>query len=42
MIGNNWDIILKDEYNKEYFRKLVVFINYIYKDKEVYPPKKIF
>lgn len=40
MIGNNWDIILKDEYNKEYFRKLVVFINHIYKEKEVYPPKK--
>ncbi len=39
MIGNDWDILLKDEYNKEYFKKLINFINKEYKEKTIYPPK---
>lgn len=39
MIGNDWDIYLKDEYNKEYFKKLITFVNKEYKEKIVYPPK---
>lgn len=39
MIGNNWDNILEEEYKKEYFINLVQFINKIYKEKEIYPPK---
>ena len=25
-IGNNWDLILKDEFNKDYFNKLKNFV----------------
>ena len=27
MIGNDWDIYLKEEYNKDYFKKLIDFVN---------------
>ena len=27
LIGNNWDIILDQEYHKAYFRKIVDFVN---------------
>ena len=37
MIGNNWDILLKDEYKKEYFIKLMDFIKNEYKTKTIYP-----
>ena len=37
MIGNNWDQILKDEYEKEYFKKLQEFIINEYKTKTIYP-----
>lgn len=39
MIGNDWDIYLKEEYNKEYFKKLIEFVNKEYKTKTIYPPK---
>lgn len=39
MIGNDWDIYLKDEYNKDYFKKLIDFVNNEYKEKTIYPPK---
>ena len=26
MIGNSWDILLKEEYQKEYFKNLMDFI----------------
>ena len=39
MIGNDWDIYLKDEYNKDYFKKLINFVNKEYKEKVIYPPK---
>ena len=37
MIGNSWDDILKDEYNKEYFINLKKFVIEEYKTKEIYP-----
>ena len=39
MIGNDWDLYLKDEYNKEYFKKLISFVNKEYNEKTIYPPK---
>ncbi len=39
MIGNDWDIYLKEEYNKDYFKKLIDFVNKEYKEKTIYPPK---
>ena len=37
MIGNKWDIVLKDEIKKEYFEKLMDFIKKEYKSKTIYP-----
>lgn len=37
MIENNWDNILKDEFNKEYFKKLIGFVNEEYNNKTIYP-----
>ena len=37
MIGNDWDILLKDEYNKEYFKNLTSFVKEEYKNKTCYP-----
>ena len=37
MIGNSWDSILKEEYNKEYFQKLLKFIKNEYSLKTIYP-----
>lgn len=39
LIGNSWDQILNEEYNKEYFKKIVQFINKEYKEKTIFPPK---
>lgn len=39
LIGNNWDEVLDGEYRKEYFKKIVEFINKEYKEKVVFPPK---
>jgi len=39
LVGNNWDNILNDEYQKEYFKKIVLFINKEYKIKTIFPPK---
>ena len=39
MIGNYWDIVLEEEYKKDYFRNIVCFINKIYKEKTIFPPK---
>lgn len=39
MTNNNWDIVLSDEYNKEYFKKIVEFVNNSYKEKTIFPPK---
>ncbi len=37
MIGNSWDIILKEEYEKGYFKNLKDFVINEYKNKTVYP-----
>ena len=37
MIGNDWDIILKDEFEKDYFKKLIDFIKKEYYEKTIYP-----
>lgn len=39
LVGNNWDNILDEEYHKDYFKKLVLYINKIYKEKVIFPPK---
>ena len=37
MIGNSWDTLLKDEYDKPYFKSLKEFLLEEYKNKTVYP-----
>lgn len=37
MIGNDWDLILKEEINKEYFQNLLRFIKKEYQEKIIYP-----
>ena len=39
MIGNSWDSILKDEFEKEYFIKLSAFLDEEYASEPVYPPR---
>lgn len=39
MIGNDWDELLKEEYKKEYFQKLISFIDNEYQEKTIYPKK---
>ena len=36
-IGNDWDILLQDEYQKEYFKKLLDFVKKEYQTKTIYP-----
>lgn len=38
MIGNDWDILLKDEFNKDYFKNLKEFVLSEYNTKTIYPP----
>lgn len=38
MIGNDWDIKLKDEFEKDYFIKIMEFIDEEYKNRVIYPP----
>ena len=38
MINKKWDIVLKDEFKKDYFRKLGIFVKQEYKTKTVFPP----
>lgn len=37
MINKKWDIVLKDEFKKEYFRNLGIFVKNEYKTKTVFP-----
>ena len=39
MIGNNWDELLKEEYDKDYFKKLLEFLKEEYQTKTVYPKR---
>lgn len=38
MIGNDWDIILKDEYEKPYFNKIKEVVRDEYSKKTIFPP----
>lgn len=38
MINKKWDIVLKDELKKEYFKKLGIFVKNEYKHKTIFPP----
>ena len=38
MIGNDWDLHLKDDFEKEYFLKIKEFIDREYASKTIYPP----
>ena len=40
MTNNYWDEVLKEEYEKNYFKNIAMFINKEYKEKIVYPPKR--
>ncbi|MCM1370428.1 MAG: uracil-DNA glycosylase [Clostridium sp.] len=40
MVTKNWDLILKDEYNKDYFKKLRSFLKNEYNTKICYPKKE--
>lgn len=39
-IGNDWDGILRDEFEKEYFLKLTDFLKEEYETHSIYPPKE--
>ena len=38
MIGNDWDLVLKEEFEKDYFLKIMEFIDSEYSQKTIYPP----
>lgn len=39
MITEKWDNLLKEEYQKEYFKNLIEKVNNEYKTKTIFPPK---
>ena len=39
MIGNSWDIYLKDEFQKPYFKELLNYVKEEYKKKTCFPPQ---
>lgn len=40
IIGNDWDEILKDEWQKPYFKELSLFLDEEYKTKTIYPKRE--
>ena len=38
MIGNDWDLALKEELKEDYFKKIMEFIDWEYNTKTIYPP----
>ena len=38
MIGNDWDIVLKDEYEKAYFNRIKDIVRKEYNNKTIFPP----
>ncbi len=40
MIGNDWDEILRDEWQKPYFKELSAFLDQEYKTKTIYPKRE--
>lgn len=39
LFNNDWDEILKEEINKEYFKNILVFLREEYLNKEIFPPQ---
>lgn len=39
-LGNDWDILLKDEFQKEYYQNLRKYLISEYMTKKIYPPKE--
>ena len=39
-IGNDWDEILKDEFTKDYYQRLMDFLDEEYAQQEIYPPRE--
>lgn len=39
IIGNDWDDLLKDEFQKDYFKSLMDFLDEEYKHDEIYPAR---
>lgn len=39
MVGNKWDIILEEEYNKDYYKNMIEYLNKEYNEKEIFPLK---
>ena len=39
-IGNEWDMLLQDEFQKDYYQQLRAFLTEEYKSGPVYPPKE--
>ncbi|MEG2322144.1 MAG: uracil-DNA glycosylase [Bacilli bacterium] len=37
MINKNWDLVLKEEYKKDYFKKLLIFVDNAYKNNVCFP-----
>lgn len=37
MLGNNWDQLLEEELNKDYFKNLIAFVKKEYEEKTIYP-----
>ncbi|MDR2457916.1 MAG: uracil-DNA glycosylase [Clostridiales Family XIII bacterium] len=40
IIGNDWDMLIADEFKKEYFRELCSFLRKEYAEKAIYPEKQ--
>lgn len=40
MINDNWDLLLNEEFRKEYFIKLMKFLDEEYKSKVIYPKRE--
>ena len=38
-ISNDWGLILKDEFEKDYFKKIESFLDKAYKENVVFPPR---
>ena len=38
MINKKWDIVLEEEFKKDYFKKLGIFVKNEYKNKMIFPP----
>jgi uracil-DNA glycosylase len=38
MIGNDWDLALEDEFEKDYFLRVMDFVESEYETKTIYPP----